>query len=83
MRAGMPSTACASTPRDLSASRTLRPESSDTSRSEEVPPISTATPPKARASTIRLAAQAGSPHDAHLGLEVHPVHSLDSALHVR
>ncbi len=43
--AGMPSTAVASTPRRCSASSTLRPESSDTSRSDDVPPSSTATRP--------------------------------------
>ena len=48
----MPSTASASTPRERSASSTLRPESSDTSRSELVPPISTATRPNAAGSVI-------------------------------
>ncbi|KAG0740418.1 hypothetical protein G6F31_020190 [Rhizopus arrhizus] len=51
--AGMPSTANASMPRACSASSTLRPESSDTSRSLELPPSSTATRPNTAGSVTR------------------------------
>ena len=50
--AGMPSIACASIPRASSAASTLRPESSDTSRSAELPPITTATRPNWAGSLI-------------------------------
>jgi len=50
--AGMPSTACASTPRACSAASTLPPEFSETSRSALAPPISTATRPNSRALVI-------------------------------
>jgi hypothetical protein len=54
--AGMPSIAWASTPRLLSAASTLRPESSDTSRSAELPPITTATRPNRAGSAMRTGA---------------------------
>src|ERR1700755_611744 len=81
--AGMPSTAYASTPRRTSASRQLRPESSDTSRSEEVPPMSTATRPKSPGlMTLLLLPTLHLAHDPHFGTQLHSLRALDGAAYV-
>src|SRR5690606_37096370 len=61
----------------FNAARQLLPLSSDTSRSDEVPPMSTATRPKSRASVTRLgpilfvSTMTHLAHDAHLSVESH------------
>src|SRR5690606_37619598 len=62
--------------------------SSDTSRSEDVPPISTATRPKSPASVTRLApslfvsAMTHLAHDAHFSVESHTMFLFHRPLHV-
>src|SRR5690348_12259279 len=86
--AWMPSTAYASTPWRCRASRQFLPESSDTSRSDDVPPISTATRPKSRGLVIRFGASLAASvmthlaHDAHLGGEPHTMFMFHRLLYV-
>src|SRR5512134_3300644 len=68
------------------ASRQFLPESSDTSRSEDVPPISTATRPKSRGFETRFAVNVSAmthlAHDAHLSGEPHTVFLFHRLLHM-
>src|SRR5688572_1487116 len=83
----MPSTAYASTPLRCNASRQLRPESSDTSRSEDVPPIKTATRPKSLGLVMRLVMEVSKcrflPNHSHFRLQFHPMPFFNGAHHVR
>src|SRR5579859_8073889 len=70
----------ASTPRRLSASSTPSPLHSDTWRSADQPPMSTATRPKSFGLEVSL--RMGFPDDLHFGFEFDSCHLLYGLAHV-